>query len=110
MQRTLEIIYVNVPDGVLTPKLHELKVGDKLQVMEKSVGFFTMSEVPDGKNLPRYLIQRLLGLGCVKWSQVSQALYLKSGQKEHLQLNKLRSVDVLIERWIKLVTKRGSWR
>ena len=47
----LEIIYVNVPDGVLTPKLHELKVGDKLQVMEKSVGFFTMSEVPDGKNL-----------------------------------------------------------
>ena len=47
----LEIIYVNVPDGVLTPKLHELKVGDKLQVMEKSVGFFTMNEVPDGKNL-----------------------------------------------------------
>ena len=45
----LEIIYVNVPDGVLTPKLHELKVGDKLQVMEKSVGFFTMSEVPRWK-------------------------------------------------------------
>ena len=47
----LEIVYVNVPDGLLTPKLHNLKVGDKLFAMEKSSGFFTMSEVPDGKNL-----------------------------------------------------------
>ena len=47
----LEIIYVNVPDGLLTPALHELKVGDKLQVMEKASGVFTMSEVPDGKDL-----------------------------------------------------------
>ena len=37
----LEIVYVNVPDGVLTPKLHNLKVGDKLMAMEKSSGFFS---------------------------------------------------------------------
>ena len=29
----LEIIYVNVPDGVLTPELHKLEAGDKLFAM-----------------------------------------------------------------------------
>ena len=57
----LEIVYVNVPDGVLTPKLHNLKVGDKLMAMEKSSGFFTMSEVPDGKNL--WMLATGTGLG-----------------------------------------------
>ena len=47
----LEIIYVHVPGGLLTPALHELKVGDKLHVMEKASGFFVMDEVPKGKNL-----------------------------------------------------------
>ena len=47
----LEIIYVKVPDGVLTPQLHDLKKGDKLFAMEKASGFFTMDEVPDGNNL-----------------------------------------------------------
>ena len=54
-------MYVNVPDGVLTPKLHNLKVGDKLMTMEKSSGFFTMSEVPDGKNL--WMLATGTGLG-----------------------------------------------
>ena len=57
----LEIVYVNVPDGILTPKLHNLKVGDKLMAMEKSSGFFTMSEVPDGKNL--WMLATGTGLG-----------------------------------------------
>ena len=47
----LEIVYVKVPDGVLTPQLHDLKKGDKLFAMEKASGFFTMDEVPDGSNL-----------------------------------------------------------
>ena len=47
----LEIVYVKVPDGVLTPQLHDLKEGDKLFAMEKASGFFTMDEVPDGNNL-----------------------------------------------------------
>ena len=42
----LEIVYVKVPDGVLTPQLHDLKKGDKLFAMEKASGFFTMDEVP----------------------------------------------------------------
>ena len=57
----LEIVYVNVPDGLLTPKLHDLKVGDKLFAMEKSSGFFTMSEVPDGKDL--WMLATGTGLG-----------------------------------------------
>ena len=47
----LEIVYVKVPDGVLTPQLHDLKKGDKLFAMEKASGFFTMDEVPNGSNL-----------------------------------------------------------
>ena len=47
----LEIVYVKVPDGVLTPQLHDLKKGDKLFAMEKASGFFTMDEVTDGSNL-----------------------------------------------------------
>ena len=35
----LEIVYVKVPDGVLTPQLHDLKKGDKLFAMEKASGF-----------------------------------------------------------------------
>ena len=57
----LEIVYVNVPDGILTPKLHNLKVGDKLMTMEKSSGFFTMSEVPEGQNL--WMLATGTGLG-----------------------------------------------
>ena len=57
----LEIIYVNVPDGVLTPKLHDLKVGDKLFTMDKASGFFVMDEVPDGKNL--WMLATGTGLG-----------------------------------------------
>ena len=52
---------MNVPDGALTPKLHNLKIGDKLFAMEKSSGFFTMSEVPDGKDL--WMLATGTGLG-----------------------------------------------
>ena len=47
----LEIVYVMVPDGKLTPALSGLNVGDKLFAMEKASGFFVMSEVPDGDDL-----------------------------------------------------------
>jgi len=57
----LEIIYVHVPDGLLTPALHKLEAGDKLQVMEKASGFFVMDEVPNGKNL--WMLATGTGLG-----------------------------------------------
>jgi ferredoxin--NADP+ reductase len=57
----LEVIYVNVPDGKLTPKLHNLKKDDTIYVMDKSSGFFVMDEVPDGDKL--WLIATGTGLG-----------------------------------------------
>ena len=57
----LEVIYVNVPDGKLTPKLHNLKKGDTIYVMDKSSGFFVMDEVPNGDKL--WLIATGTGLG-----------------------------------------------
>ena len=57
----LEVIYVNVPDGKLTPKLHSLKKDDTIYVMDKSSGFFVMDEVPDGDKL--WLIATGTGLG-----------------------------------------------
>ena len=57
----LEVIYVNVPDGILTPKLHELKKDDTLFVMDKPSGFFIMDEVPDGDKL--WLVATGTGLG-----------------------------------------------
>ena len=58
----LEIVYVKVPDGVLTPQLHDLKKGDKLFAMEKASGFFTMDEVPDGSNLLMFATGTGLGV------------------------------------------------
>ena len=50
-EKLLEIIYINIPTGTLSPKLHQLKKGDKIQIMKQATGYFTMEEVPDGKNL-----------------------------------------------------------
>ena len=47
----LEIIYVNVPNGIFSPRLFELKTGDKVSVMKQAIGYFTLDEIPDGKNL-----------------------------------------------------------
>ncbi len=57
----LEVIYVNVPNGKLTPKLHSLVEGDSVLVMDKPSGFFIMDEVPDGEKL--WLIATGTGLG-----------------------------------------------
>ena len=57
----LEVIYVNVPDGKLTPKLHALEKDDTLFVMDKPSGFFIMDEVPDGDKL--WLVATGTGLG-----------------------------------------------
>ena len=47
----LEIIYVNIPNGKLSPILHNLKIGDKVSVMQQAIGYFTLDEIPDGENL-----------------------------------------------------------
>tara|TARA_B100000035_G_scaffold310186_1_gene317576 strand:+ start:7642 stop:8385 length:744 start_codon:yes stop_codon:yes gene_type:complete len=47
----LEIIYVNIPNGIFSPQLHQLKRGDKISVMRQAIGYFTLEEIPEGKNL-----------------------------------------------------------
>ncbi|QDU80982.1 Ferredoxin--NADP reductase [Polystyrenella longa] len=47
----LEIYIVMVPTGALTPRLFELKVGDKLWLGPKITGHFTLDHVPDDKHV-----------------------------------------------------------
>jgi ferredoxin--NADP+ reductase len=57
----LEIIAVPVEDGLLSPKLHELKVGDELKVMAPATGFLILDEVPKSRDL--WLIATGTGVG-----------------------------------------------
>ncbi|MFT4938473.1 MAG: ferredoxin--NADP+ reductase [Paraglaciecola sp.] len=57
----LEIIAVPVAEGMLSPKLHELKIGDSLKVMAPATGFLILDEVPESKNL--WLIATGTGVG-----------------------------------------------
>ncbi len=50
-ESVLEIYFNIVPEGPLSPRLFELKCGDKLLVAEQTAGFFTASEVPESNNL-----------------------------------------------------------
>lgn len=57
----LEIIAVPVADGLLSPKLHELNVGDKLKVMAPPTGFLVLDEVPVSRDL--WLLATGTGVG-----------------------------------------------
>jgi ferredoxin--NADP+ reductase len=43
----LEFYLVNVAEGKLSPRLHQLAEGEKLWVTEQAAGFFVLEEVPD---------------------------------------------------------------
>lgn len=47
----LEIIAVPVEDGLLSPQLHKLQVGDSLKVMAPATGFLVLDEVPKSRDL-----------------------------------------------------------
>jgi ferredoxin--NADP+ reductase len=47
----LEIIAVPVEDGMLSPKLHTLQVGDSLKIMSPATGFLVLDEVPKSRDL-----------------------------------------------------------
>ncbi len=47
----LEFYFVLVPDGAISPKLWELKVGERLWLGPKVKGKFTLEELPQGKDL-----------------------------------------------------------
>ena len=50
-ETALEFYVVKVPEGELTPKLLALEVGESIWVQTRPVGFFVLSEVPEGKTL-----------------------------------------------------------
>ncbi|ELX8379937.1 ferredoxin--NADP(+) reductase [Providencia vermicola] len=47
----LEFYFVVVPNGKLSPKLAQLRVGDTLQVTDEASGFFILDEIPDCQHL-----------------------------------------------------------
>lgn len=57
----LEIIAVPVAQGQLSPKLHELNIGDTLKVMAPATGFLVLDEVPQSRDL--WLIATGTGVG-----------------------------------------------
>ncbi|MEM5498878.1 ferredoxin--NADP reductase [Paraglaciecola mesophila] len=57
----LEIMAVPVEEGILSPKLHELREGDGLKVMAPATGFLVLNEVPDSDNI--WLIATGTGVG-----------------------------------------------
>ncbi|MEA1062714.1 ferredoxin--NADP(+) reductase [Apirhabdus apintestini] len=47
----LEFYLVNVPEGQLSPRLHAMKPGDEVQVVNEAAGFFVLDEVPTSNTL-----------------------------------------------------------
>lgn len=56
-----EFYFASVADGGLTPLLAKLKAGDRVLVSEQASGFFTLGEVPAGKEL--WLLSTGTGIG-----------------------------------------------
>ncbi|UVK76838.1 MAG: flavodoxin/ferredoxin-NADP(+) reductase [Sodalis sp. Fse] len=49
--KNLEFYLVTVPEGKLSPSLHQLQPGDTLMVTKKSAGFFVLDEIQECENL-----------------------------------------------------------
>lgn len=49
--KALEIIAVPVEEGLLSPKLHKLQIGDALKIMSPATGFLVLDEVPKSRDL-----------------------------------------------------------
>lgn len=47
----LEFYLVNVPEGMLSPRLHAMKPGDEVMVVSQPAGFFVLDEIPDCQTL-----------------------------------------------------------
>ncbi|MGY5452478.1 ferredoxin--NADP reductase [Agarivorans sp. MS3-6] len=57
----LEILAIKVEEGLLSPNLHCLAVGDTIEVSTTAAGFMVLDEVPAGKHL--WLIGTGTGIG-----------------------------------------------
>ncbi|XSG85502.1 MAG: ferredoxin--NADP reductase [Methylohalobius sp. ZOD2] len=50
-EKPLDFYFIEIPEGRLTPRLADLAPGDKVWVARKGAGLFTLSQVPDGRDL-----------------------------------------------------------
>lgn len=57
----LEVYYVEIPDGALTPQLAKLKIGDQVLVAPRAYGFLVLDEVPAARHL--WLMATGTGIG-----------------------------------------------
>ncbi|WP_411992011.1 ferredoxin--NADP reductase [Agarivorans sp. DSG3-1] len=57
----LEVLAIKVAQGLLSPNLHQLSVGDAIDVSSSAAGFMVLDEVPEGKHL--WLIGTGTGIG-----------------------------------------------
>lgn len=57
----LDFLVNRVHDGEFSPRLHDLRAGQAIQVSQPPTGFFTLNEVPEGDSL--WLISTGTGIG-----------------------------------------------
>lgn len=57
-----EFYYINVPEGLLTPRLVELAPGDSIWVAKKGAGIFTLKQVVDADTLWCFATGTALGV------------------------------------------------
>ncbi len=50
-----EILAVAVEDGLLSPQLHKLSIGDEIDITPTATGFMTLDEIPKGKLQGKHL-------------------------------------------------------
>ncbi|OOC10176.1 MULTISPECIES: ferredoxin--NADP reductase [Thioalkalivibrio] len=60
-ERPLDFYMITVPDGPLSNRLVQLEPGDTVELMPRATGFFTLNEIPDGRDL--WLLSTGTGIG-----------------------------------------------
>lgn len=60
-ERPLDFYLITVPGGPLSNRLVQLEPGDTVELMPRATGFFTLNEIPDGRDL--WLLSTGTGIG-----------------------------------------------
>ena len=59
----IEVLAVTVEDGLLSPQLHKLEVGDSVDVSAKAAGFMTLDELPENGGTHLWFLATGTGIG-----------------------------------------------
>ncbi|WP_026959133.1 MULTISPECIES: ferredoxin--NADP reductase [Aliagarivorans] len=57
----LEVLAIKVEDGQLSPQLHQLQIGDSIELSSNAAGFMVVDEVPESRDL--WLLATGTGVG-----------------------------------------------